>query len=231
MSDARHNASVRVQSYPAPNAIPAGTICRILFIPDDIRVIAAVNDVLAFLTGAYVFDADSEAHEIQMRAEMSKMMFLYFETELGDDVIGAILPMFADVLPPSMVWCEGQTLNRTDYPDLFSRVPSAFRLDADTFQLPDMRGRFAFGADASYEIGFTGGEAEHTLTEAEMPAHTHSLWEANPLLPSTGAYQNPPNIAIEVSSTTGSTGGDQPHNNMPPFMSLRWAIVAKRNCL
>ncbi len=35
-------------------------------------------------------------------------------------------------------------------------------------------GRFLLGADSTYTAGSTGGEAAHTLTAAEMPAHTHT---------------------------------------------------------
>lgn len=35
-------------------------------------------------------------------------------------------------------------------------------------------GRFLLGADPTYTAGSTGGEAAHTLTAAEMPAHTHT---------------------------------------------------------
>lgn len=36
-----------------------------------------------------------------------------------------------------------------------------------------LEGRFLLGANASYSVGSEGGEAMHTLTESEMPSHTH----------------------------------------------------------
>lgn len=36
-----------------------------------------------------------------------------------------------------------------------------------------LEGRFLLGANASYSVGSEGGEDMHTLTESEMPSHTH----------------------------------------------------------
>lgn len=38
-----------------------------------------------------------------------------------------------------------------------------------------IQGRFLLGADTSYTAGSEGGEASHTLTSAEMPAHNHTF--------------------------------------------------------
>ena len=39
-----------------------------------------------------------------------------------------------------------------------------------------IQGRFLLAADSAYGAGTTGGEAAHTLTAGEMPAHNHSAW-------------------------------------------------------
>lgn len=82
-------------------------------------------------------------------------------------------------------------------------------------------GRFLLGADATYAAGSTGGEATHKLTVNEMPKHVHQVavpysydgnmrtwkaeWTDNAPIPTNG-------------SPTSNTGGDQPHNNMPPYL-------------
>lgn len=83
-------------------------------------------------------------------------------------------------------------------------------------------GRFLLGADNTYTAGSTGGEAEHTLTIAEMPAHSHSLKIASTLDPQAH------NTALEASRTyswgedmnTLLTGSTSPHNNMPPYLAV-----------
>lgn len=63
-------------------------------------------------------------------------------------------------------------------------------------------------ADGGYAAG-SWQQPEHTLTIAEMPAHTHTVWPATALGGGSGS-------AVYVSpgaSTTGSTGGDGDHNH------------------
>jgi len=61
----------------------------------------------------------------------------------------------------------------------------------------------------------TGGAKTHTLTTAQIPAHTHTVnnkWEYAP-----GGYgSNSPNNA--AGSNTGSTGGGEAHNNLQPYI-------------
>ena len=71
--------------------------------------------------------------------------------------------------------------------------------------------------------GKTGGEKEHTLIPSEIPKHHHQCSGAGNTALKNGAYtlmsdvngQNPrPNFY------TGWEGGDQPHNNMPPYYTV-----------
>ncbi len=102
-----------------------------------------------------------------------------------------------------------------------------------------VEGRFLLGTSEDYETGSTGGEAEHTLTEDEMPAHGHEMTEAGGHAHSgwSGGWMGtfPPsspgnNIPLNMSgstSTDGShthplaqTGGGKAHNNMPPYLAV-----------
>lgn len=90
---------------------------------------------------------------------------------------------------------------------------------------------FLLAAGDTYEAGATGGEAAHTLTVAEMPSHHHALntkystYTYNVGYGYTAANEVP--LADEASGSkwTGRSqiideGGDQPHNNMPPYLSV-----------
>lgn len=90
---------------------------------------------------------------------------------------------------------------------------------------------FLLAAGDSYEAGSTGGEATHTLTEAELPAYQLSVTAGENLIRSrTGstpaAYTTTapsgwglPNWdTVSVSASSG--GGGQPHNNMPPYKAF-----------
>lgn len=92
---------------------------------------------------------------------------------------------------------------------------------------PNLQGRFPFGADVSgtlYPKGSVGGEATHTLTEAEMPSHNHT-W-TKPASPhneneTTGYIAGAtPTTWLNFTVDTDYAGGGQPHNNMPPYMAL-----------
>jgi len=106
-----------------------------------------------------------------------------------------------------------------------------------------------------YDLGQQGGEESHILTTAEIPSHTHSATvtvtdpghthgmtfdnnNQNGLIPNggdgtniTGASQvrnttsNKTNISVSVSNS--NTGSDTPHNNMPPYLAVRYIIKAK----
>lgn len=82
-----------------------------------------------------------------------------------------------------------------------------------------IKDRFLLSAGDTYNAGATGGEATHTLTEAEMPSHNHiftmrkagnpAYYEPYPSWTGNGATSN---------VATQATGGSQPHNNMPPYL-------------
>ena len=76
---------------------------------------------------------------------------------------------------------------------------------------------FLLAAGETYEAGSTGGEAEHTLTVEEMPAHSHSFTSftaSGSTTSSTGAART------TKTDTTSTVGGSQPHNNMPPYLAV-----------
>ena len=88
-----------------------------------------------------------------------------------------------------------------------------------------IKDKFILAAGDDYEAGTEGGEAEHTLTIAEMPAHTHNF--------SYGITTGSPGMAPTVmsdnsySASFANTGGDKPHNNMPPYLTAYiWKRVA-----
>ncbi|WP_333594170.1 hypothetical protein [Anaerospora hongkongensis] len=93
---------------------------------------------------------------------------------------------------------------------------------------PNLQDRFILGAGMSYVVGQIGGEANHTLTIAEMPSHNHSL-----VMYMFGTSWSSMDYAIPQfnnsgwgsgSFTTTYAGNSQPHNNMPPYYALAYIM-------
>lgn len=105
---------------------------------------------------------------------------------------GAVLDYAGTTAPEGWLMCFGQSLLRSDYPNLFARIGTTFgAADASHFSLPDYRGRVAAGRDDmggvaagrvttagagidGKTLGSAGGAETHTLTAAQMPTHTHA---------------------------------------------------------
>ena len=90
-----------------------------------------------------------------------------------------------------------------------------------------IQGKFLLsgGGASGYEIGSEGGEAEHKLTVEELPSHTHPQrgGQANqPVIPEDGRDKIYPmrEVSGAYAQVTGSTGGNKPHNNMPPYLAV-----------
>ena len=85
---------------------------------------------------------------------------------------------------------------------------------------------FLLAAGSQYSAGSTGGEATHTLTIDEIPAHTHQYkrhsLNREDTDPETGqdAYGVSNKTLEERIGTSESTGGGQAHNNMPPYLAV-----------
>lgn len=82
---------------------------------------------------------------------------------------------FSDTLPAGTLLCDGASLLRSEWPELFEALGTKYgAADEEHFSLPNAVGRCIIGAGTGYELGSTGGEAEHVLTVDELPVHNHS---------------------------------------------------------
>lgn len=93
-----------------------------------------------------------------------------------------------------------------------------------------IQGKFLLGADGgAYKAGNTGGEATHTLTEDEIPKHTHSMYSGNSGAPDTWEPDGGSYLLDSVTQDKHTwwaslgmnyAGGGAEHNNMPPYLAV-----------
>jgi microcystin-dependent protein len=115
------------------------------------------------------------------------------QLSIGTFPVGSVIEFAGSSAPTGWLVCGGQSLSRTDYAALFAVIGTAYgSVDGSSFSLPDCRGRVSAGRDFTVSgsnanrltnttmtpngttLGATGGGQTHTLTESQMPAHTHS---------------------------------------------------------
>lgn len=148
--------------------------------------------------------------------------------------LGVILPYAASIAPEGWVICDGKELSRDEYSDLFSLIDTTYGSGngSSTFNIPNLSGRVPVGIDIDgntvsngVELGNYGGEQTHTLLIDEMPNHSHGY--TAPINSGNASGQN----TIPVGTTNNLTyqetepiGGDQPHNNMQPYLVTNYII-------
>lgn len=142
----------------------------------------------------------------------------------------------SSVLPDRWLYCDGSEVLKASYPLLYAVITDFYGtpvLGEDYFVLPDLRNRSMFGYDIGnpahqFDFGSQQGAQTHTLTVAQMPAHSHSKADA-----STGGgvwssiaspYQG--NGVPATLWNTGETGGGNPHNNLHPVLVVNFLIYA-----
>lgn len=126
--------------------------------------------------------------------------------------------------------CDGSEINRDEYTDLFDVIGETFGAgdSVDTFNLPNFMGNLVIPESGSVPFeaqGDDGGDQTHTVIEDEMAEHEHDTDAIISASPGLMFYQGGPTklqywIPVASPRITGSTGGDEPHNNLMPFTTI-----------
>ena len=145
--------------------------------------------------------------------------------------------------PKGWAFCDGQILPLSQNTALFSLLGTTYGGDGKSnFALPNMQGNCSMhpgqGPGLSlHDLGETGGSETVSLLESEIPSHNHAMM-ANmlPASQSTAAGSSLTRSTVgNLYDTAGGkqlsdnciapAGGDQPHNNMMPYLTLNWCIA------
>lgn len=87
------------------------------------------------------------------------------------------MPFAGSTAPQGWLLCDGSAVSRSTYSDLFTAIGTTYGAGdgSTTFNVPDLAGRVVLGVSNDHALGTSGGEANHTLTEQELPAHIHTV--------------------------------------------------------
>jgi microcystin-dependent protein len=215
-----------------------GHVSYILDLPEALWFLAEMSDLLHDMTLTENWEQVG-AVTVDEAVQVARSMYLGMRT-----MIGAILPYVTNALPANSLPCDGSEYHRLDYPLLYAVLDPVFVVDADHFITPDLRGRTVIASGSGTgltprAVGATGGEETHTLSSGEMPVHSHTpsghihSIHSHITLVALAPGELPvscPNPLPESTSngwdSIGNAGGDGAHNNMQPFIALKYCVVA-----
>jgi microcystin-dependent protein len=158
-----------------------------------------------------------------------------------DPFLGEIRPVPYNFAPQGWAFCNGQIMAIAQNTALFSLLGTQFGGNGTTtFGLPDLRSRVPVGAGSSpsgnYSVGDMDGVESVTLTNQEMPTHTHGTQVSNnaadtvnpqdqvPSIGSHNLYLPTSNGTLNPNAVT-TAGGNQPHSNIQPYTAISYIIA------
>jgi microcystin-dependent protein len=146
---------------------------------------------------------------------------------------GAIVAWGGASAPTGWQLCNGTLLSRTVHKDLFDVIGVQYGIGdgVTTFAAPNLQGKVIVSSGGGFSLNGSGGASTHTLTPAEMPAHSHQYTADDRQMAAMLGYGSNDisqvggdKVWMWIGSRTTDTGGSQPHNNMPPYAVLNYII-------
>lgn len=167
---------------------------------------------------------------------------------MSDQFVAEVRMFAGNFAPLGWALCNGQLMPISQNTALFSLLGTTYGGDGkSTFALPNLQGSVPLGAGQGLgltlrDLGEVGGEPTVTLLDTEMPAHAHTAQAST-----SGGTDSPAGAAwgesklgktpLNVYAASGAnnvtmspqalaiTGGNQPHNNLPPYLCLTFIIA------
>lgn len=149
--------------------------------------------------------------------------------------------MFAgNFAPVGWALCQGQLMAIAENDALFTLLGTTYGGDGQTtFGLPDLRGRIPVHQGPGFVLGQLAGTESVTLNISQLPSHNHPAQATSAagtqLSPANGVWAsgvssnpysaaNPPAASMSPSALAG-TGGNQPHENLMPVLTINFIIA------
>ena len=165
---------------------------------------------------------------------------------MSEPFIAEIRIFAGNFAPRGWAFCNGQLLPISQNTALFSLIGTTYGGDGrSTTALPNLEGRAPMHPGrgpglTARRLGQRGGAETVTLSEAQMPNHTHTLSAdqdageqnspVNGYTARTAAnqriYTDAGNLSnMAATAIPNNAGGSQPHNNMQPFLTMNFIIA------
>ncbi|HEX8274385.1 MAG TPA: tail fiber protein [Longimicrobiaceae bacterium] len=163
---------------------------------------------------------------------------------MADPFVAEIRIFPFNFAPKGWAWCNGQLMPISQNTALFSLLGTTYGGDGKSnFALPNLQGSAPMhpgqGPGLSlHDLGETGGSETVALLESEIPAHSHAMnaseSDAIARTPTTqllatalglGVYAAPGALTQMNPVSLPPAGGDQPHNNMMPYLTFYFNIA------
>lgn len=170
-----------------------------------------------------------------------------------DEIMGTIKMTGINFEPRGYFFCDGRLLSISQYSALFALLGTTYGGNGTTnFALPNLCSRLPIGIGSNTQgltqkqLGERAGVENVTLLSAEMPSHTHTI---NGLSGGLESYTPTNNFLPQYANTAATfyaqkdkttdallpmnaqvaspTGGNQPHQNMPPYIGLNFIICVE----
>jgi len=171
---------------------------------------------------------------------------------MSEPFLSEIKLMSFNFAPKGWAQCNGQFMPINQNQALFALLGTTYGGNGQTtFALPNLRGRVAMHEGQGHDLGEAAGSTAVTINIQQLPTHTHFvnarsdvvLPDAGPQDP-TGKLFAGPQVALQGGNTApvqlytapgslatlspqavSSVGGNQPHNNMMPYLTLNFCIA------
>ena len=164
---------------------------------------------------------------------------------MSEPFVGEIIMVGFNFAPRGWAFCDGQLLAIMQNQALFSLLGTIYGGDGrTTFGLPPLRGRIPLHAGTgpgltNRRLGERSGQEQVSLNANQLPAHNHTLMAsgspadtpgpAGALLAEAPVYGPPATPPKQMSPQAMSNAGDGttsiPHDNMQPFLAIRFCIA------
>ncbi len=154
--------------------------------------------------------------------------------------LGEVKIFAGNFAPTGFALCDGSLMSIAQNPALFSVIGTFYGGDGvSTFALPDLRSRVPVGMGqgaglSPYTVGEVVGTESVTLTQGQMPEHSHPLAASNQPrtsssptngYPSGGGYYGATANSQLNPAAAGVAGGNQPHPNLQPSLAITYIIA------